>query len=339
MRNLQAGIIGLGVGEQHIAAYEAHPSFEVHSICDFNSSKLSEVSQRHPGIKITENPNELLCDPTIQVVSIASYDNTHAEQILMAINEGKHVFVEKPLCLFVDEAEKISVALRKRPDLKLTSNLILRCSPRFQDLKNRITAGEMGDVYAIEAEYNYGRIEKLTDGWRGEIDYYSVMLGGGVHMVDLIRWLTSAEVEEVVATGNQVATAGSRFRYPDYVCALLRLNNGMRAKVSANFGCVHPHFHGLSVFGTKATFINDNPNARLIKSRDTKRSEETISTPYPGCDKGALISEFLNEIIGEGSMKVTSDEVFRTMAVCFAVEESLKNGKPVSVNPIRKRML
>lgn len=158
-------------------------------------------------------------------------------------------------------------------------------------------------------------------------------------MVDLIRWLTGAEVEEVVAAGNRVATARSRFRYPDYVCVLLRLNNGMRAKVSANFGCVHPHFHGLTVFGTKATFINGTPDARLIKSRDPERPAETINTAYPGCGKGDLIGKFLDEITEAGSMEVTAEEVFRTMAVCFAVEESLGTGQPVAVEPIQKRML
>ena len=286
-----------------------------------------------------ENPLELLRDSSIDVVSIASYDNYHAEQILEAVKEGKHVFVEKPLCLFLEEASQIATALRKRPDLKLSSNLILRRSPRFQDLKIRINSGELGEVYAIEADYNYGRIEKLTDGWRGEIDFYSVFLGGGVHMVDLIRWLTGAEVEEVFATGNRVAAAGSRFQYADYVCALLRLSDGMRAKVSANFGCVHPHFHGLSVYGTKATFINGSPDASLFSSRDPEGAAEKIDTAYPGCAKGDLIGGFLDEIRGEGSMEVTAEEIFRTMAVCFAAEQSLSTGQPVEVEPILKLLL
>jgi predicted dehydrogenase len=113
----------------------------------------------------------------------------------------------------------------------------------------------------------------------------------------------------------------------------------MRAKVSANFGCVHPHFHGLTVYGTQATFINGLPDARLITSRDPEGSAETISTAYPGCAKGDLIGKFLDEITGEGSMEVTSEEVFRTMAVCFAAEESLNTGRPVAVGPIQKRML
>jgi predicted dehydrogenase len=249
------------------------------------------------------------------------------------------VFVEKPLCLSLEEGVQIASALRKRPDLKLSSNLILRCSPRFRDLKTRITAGELGEVYAIEAQYNYGRIEKLTDGWRGDIDFYSVFLGGGVHMVDLIRWLTGAEVEEIYATGNRIATAGSGFRHLDYICSLLRLNNGIRAQVSANFGCVHPHFHGLTVYGTQATFINDTPDARLITSRDPEKPAQVITTPYPGCAKGDLLGKFLDEIMGARSMEVTADEVFRTMAVCFAAEESLNTGRPVEVKPIQNQML
>ena len=53
-----------------------------------------------------------------------------------------------------------------------------------------MAAGDLGRVYYMEADYNYGRIHKIVDGWRGAIDYYSVFLGGAVHMVDLLLWLT-----------------------------------------------------------------------------------------------------------------------------------------------------
>ena len=102
MNLLQAGIIGLGVGEQHISAYQAHPSCEVRSICDTDASKLAEVSRRHPGITATGTPEEILQDSGVNVASIATYDNFHAEQILMALKAGKHVFAEKPLCLFLE---------------------------------------------------------------------------------------------------------------------------------------------------------------------------------------------------------------------------------------------
>ena len=336
---LKVGIIGLGVGEQHILGYGFSSRCEVVALCDFDKKKLTEVGSKYQQCQLTTNPDDIFLDPTIDVVSIATYDNAHCGQIIKALENGKHVFVEKPLCLFLDEAVQIADALRKRPDLKLSSNLILRCSPRFKELKARILDGELGEIYAIEADYNYGRIEKLTDGWRGKIDFYSVFLGGGVHMVDLIRWLTESQVEEIYATGNRVATARSRFRHRDYVNALLSLDNGVHAKVSANFGCVQPHFHGLTVYGTKATFINGLPNAKLITSRETKRAPEVITTPYPGCAKGDLIANFLDEITGVESMEVTAEEVFRTMAVCFAAEESLSTGQPVSVKPVLGRLL
>tara|TARA_Y100000588_G_scaffold206724_1_gene220476 strand:- start:3376 stop:4389 length:1014 start_codon:yes stop_codon:yes gene_type:complete len=336
---LNVGIIGLGVGEQHIAGFNQTRNATVTHLCDLDHKKLQKLTSKH-GVKHSSvDSNDIIDDPNVDIVSIASYDDYHASQVVRAIDNGKHVFVEKPLCLFLEEAVQIAAALRKRPNLKLSSNLILRCSPRFRDLKARISAGELGEVFAMDADYNYGRLEKLIDGWRGEIDFYSVFLGGGVHMVDLIRWLTGAEVEEVFATGNRVAAAGSRFQYADYVCALLRLSDGMRAKVSANFGCVHPHFHGLSVYGTKATFINGSPDASLFSSRDPEGAAEKIDTAYPGCAKGDLIGGFLDEIRGEGSMEVTAEEIFRTMAVCFAAEQSLSTGQPVEVEPILKLLL
>ncbi|MAT10626.1 MAG: dehydrogenase [Rhodopirellula sp.] len=339
MQRLQGGVIGLGVGEQHILAYNEHPSFDVTTICDFNPKKLAEVSSRYPSLATTHNAYDVLRNPKINVVSIASYDSDHAQQILEAIEKDKHVFVEKPLCLFLEEAKKIVAAHKQKPRLKISSNLILRCSPRFLDLRARIHSGELGEIYSIEADYNYGRIEKLTKGWRGEADYYSVFLGGGVHMVDLVRWLTGAEVEYVYVLANRIATSGSNFKFPDFVSTLMQLDNGVCAKINANFGCVHPHFHALNVYGTNATFINDFPDARLIKSRSAEKCSEQIKTNYPGVAKGALLKKFLNEIIGEELMDYTTKDVLRTMAVCFAVEEAIKTNEKVFVKPIEKQLI
>ena len=339
MKALRAGIIGLGVGEQHLIACRKHAHCEVKTICDFNPAKLDEVSSRHPGIVTVDHADAILEDEEINVVCVASHDNHHAAQIIKALEAGMHVFAEKPLCLSVEEAERIAITLRSRTGPRLSTNVILRCSRRFVDLRDRILAGEMGEVYAIEAEYDYGRIHKLTEGWRGEIDFYSVTLGGGIHLVDLIRWLTGAEVERVSAMGNRIATAKTKFRHKDFVCGLLQLDNGVCAKVSVNFGCVHPHFHGLRVYGTEATFVNDSPDAWLIRSRDKADAPTPISTEYPGCAKGDLLSKFLDDLTVEQGKAVDAAEVFRTLAPCFAMEQALQTGESVEVAPILKRML
>ena len=106
----------------------------------------------------------VLADADIDLVSICSYDDAHAEQVLAALEAGKHVFVEKPLCVTRTECDAIRAAHAVRPHLELGTNLVLWRSPRFVELRRRIRAGDMGTVYLVEGDYNYGRLEKLTEG-------------------------------------------------------------------------------------------------------------------------------------------------------------------------------
>jgi predicted dehydrogenase len=88
---------------------------------------------------------EILDDPEVDLVCIASYDNFHYAQTMRALEHGKHVFVEKPFVLQEDEARVVYEQLRRHPRLRLSSNLVLRASPRFVDLRRRIDAGELAD--------------------------------------------------------------------------------------------------------------------------------------------------------------------------------------------------
>ncbi len=234
MSRLKVGIIGLGVGERHIAGYREHPDCEVVALCDFDEGKRREVAARHPGIAMKASADEVLDDPAIDVVSIATYDNWHFEQAARAIRNGKHVFVEKPVCLHEEEARQLRELLNQHPEVVLSSNLVLRMSPRFASLKAMIEAGELGDLYYAEADYNYGRLHKLTDGWRGKLDYYSVVHGGAVHMVDLLLWLTGDRIVEVQAYGNRICSRDSAFRFDDMVVACVRFERGMIGKGARN---------------------------------------------------------------------------------------------------------
>ena len=161
---LRAGIIGLGVGEEHIAGYRLHPDCQVVALCDIQKDVCNAMRQKYPDLKIFQDPRELLKSRDIDVVSIASYDDAHAGQILDALRAHKHVFVEKPLCLHEEEAKDIRIALRENPDLRISSNLILRKVPRFIRIKKMIDDGLLGDLYYLEGDYDYGRLHKLTEG-------------------------------------------------------------------------------------------------------------------------------------------------------------------------------
>lgn len=331
---LKVGIIGLGVGEAHLEAYQLHPHCEVASLCDFSEDKLSQIRKKHPHYTYTLNAMDILDDPAINVVSIASYDNFHFEQIERALDHNKHVFVEKPLCLYREQAVKIYAALKKKPHLKISSNLILRKCPRFQKLRQMIQDGEMGNIYYMEGDYLYGRIHKITEGWRGKLDYYSIVYGGAVHIVDLFHWMTGKKVVEVMAYGNQIASEGSQFKYHDFAACLLKFADGTIGKITANFGCVHPHFHGITIYGTKGTFTNGLEYGNLFTARDAGIPPQKMTDDYPGVHKGDLIHNFIDSILNDTSPTVSTEDIFNTMSVCFAIEESSLKSKAVSVSSI-----
>lgn len=333
MKSIKAGIIGLGVGEQHIVAYQ-NQGVEILKICDFNPEKLAEVSSRYPELSTCLSALDIITDPEINLVSIASWDNDHCEQILTALTNEKHVFVEKPICLYEWEAKKIRETLKAKPHLRLSSNLILRYSPRFLDLRHRIQAGELGQLYYMEGDYNYGRIDKLISGWRGQLPFYSIVLGGGVHLIDLMRWLSQDEVVSVTAIGNQIVSASTHLAYPDLVVALLQFKSGLIGKLAVNFGCVYPHFHPLQVYGTHASFFNRLGAAELFTSREPRVSPYSIATAYPGIHKGALLEGFVQSLKTGTDWDVSENEVFATLAVCFAIEQALNRGGTVTVDYI-----
>ena len=172
---------------------------------------------------------KVLTNPDIGVISIASYDNFHCDQIVLALEHSKHVFVEKPLCLMQEELDDIIGQLRCNPDLKLSSNLILRKTPRFIELRERLQCGALGVPYYWEGDYDYGRLHKITEGWRSQIPYYSVVHGGAIHLLDLIWWLSGKKVLRVHSIGNNLATANTEYKRQSLVTTILDFDDGSTA--------------------------------------------------------------------------------------------------------------
>ena len=329
-KNIKVGVIGLGVGEQHIIAYNRELNTQVLAVCDIDPAKLKEVADRQ-GIrerhtdwrKITENPD-------IDVVSICSYDDVHAQQCISAFNNGKHVLVEKPVALFRKDAVAI---LRAQQDsgLKITSNLILRQVPRFIELRQQIQAGEFGEIFCIEGDYIHEILWKILTGWRGKMDFYCTIFGGGIHLIDLMRWVIGYEVTEVTGMGSKILTRDSDYKYDDTYIHILRFENGALGKSLTTFGPRRTKFHSLNVYGTKKTFINDIPNAKTFTS-DHPDSECVVTTPYPGVAKGDLIPDFISAIRNNREPNVSAIDVFRIMDTCFAALESANEGRAVPVS-------
>lgn len=330
MRPLKAGVIGLGVGEAHLKTYQSLPGVSVQAICDIDPTKLNDVGERNDVPERYTDYHKVTEHPDIDVVSICSYDSAHAEQAISAFRNGKHVMVEKPVALFPAEAEQI---LRAQQDSGkfITSNLILRQSPRFRELKDQIEAGDFGEIVSIEGDYIHQILWKITEGWRGKMPFYCVTYGGGIHLIDLMRWLIGQEAVEVCGMGSKILTRGGAYRYPDTIVNLLRFERDTLGKTMTIFGPERTQFHSLNVYGTRRTFVNDMPHGIWFDG-DKPENRHLVTTPYPGMGKGDLLPDFIQAIRTGTEPVIGAKDIFRVMAVCFAAWESVEKGRTVRVS-------
>lgn len=326
-------MIGLGVGEQHARAFAAHPSCNVRWLYDFDNARAQALSAVLPGSRVAGSFEEILGRADVDVVSIASYDDAHFEQVMKTLAAGKHVFVEKPVCRTLDELAQMKVCwLATGGRLKLRSNLVLRAAPLYRWLRERIAVGDFGKLYAVDGDYLYGRLHKITAGWRRDIiDGYSVMEGGGVHLIDLLLWLTGERPVVASAVGNRICTKESGFRYNDFVAATFEFETGLIARVTANFGCVHRHQHVMRMFGTEATFLYDDAGPRMHRSRDPVQSPERVQqNPLPG-HKGDLIPDFVDAVLTDRDDGAETQSFFDGISVCVAADRAAVTGKKEAI--------
>jgi predicted dehydrogenase len=213
----------------------------------------------------------------------------------------------------------------------LASNLVLRSAPLYRRLRQAIRAQALGHIYAVDGEYLYGRLHKITEGWRVQVENYSVMQGGGVHMIDLVHWMLGQHPDWVSADGNRICTEGTAFRYLDYVTASAGYADGCLARFTANFGCVHRHQHVLRIYGTKGTFIYDDAGARFHASRDPALPPEIwTDKPLPET-KGDLIPAFVQGVIEGKDWAEDVKTIMDDISVCVACDLALTRGEKVKV--------
>lgn len=329
LKPLRAGVIGLGVGEQHAAGYRAIDGVTLAAICDCDPQKLSDVASRldHP-TQYTDF-RHMLEHEALDVVSICSYDDAHADQAVAALEAGLHVMVEKPIALHKRDLERI-VSAQEQAGTLLSSNLILRRSPRFIDLRQRVIDGIFGPLHLIEGDYLHQILWKITEGWRGKMDFYCVAYGGGIHLIDLMRWIAGEEVTEVTAMAAKKLTRGADFPYPDTITALMRFESDLVGKSTTSFGTQRPIMHTLNLYGRDASFENDAGPARLFTG-DKPEDLTLIETDYPGVAKFDLLPDFIRAIRGEPNNSVPARDVYRVMDICFAAWEAAQSGRTIPI--------
>jgi len=321
---LNVAVVGLGhMGIHHALEVVRHRLCRLTDVVDIQESKVREFLTKERLTDLRQSTfQEVIQNKDIQLLCISSYDDAHFDQVMASLTAHKHVFVEKPLCQTFEQLQNI-VATYAKGSLFLASNLLLRTAPLYIHLKYLIETGQLGEVYAFDGDYLYGRVHKITDEWRKDVLNYSVMEGGGIHMVDLMLWLTGQRPVSVFSQINKIATKNTQFRYHDFQSALFSFHSGLVGRITANFGCVHHHQHVLRVFGTKGTFIYDDQGARIHWRRDDPPSSSEVLSQAPKPEKKTLLlNQFVEDIVYRKQQNLAQRE-FDLMSVVLAADKAI----------------
>jgi predicted dehydrogenase len=148
---IQVGVIGYGYwGPNLVRNFIEIPGSKVKAVSDLNSERLVLVRHRHPMIRITTQYRDLINDPDIDAIVIATPVSTHFELALQSLQAGKHVLVEKPMAMTSDQAKRLMEEAIRR-------NLVLMVDHTFvytsavSKIKELITQQELGEIYYYDS--------------------------------------------------------------------------------------------------------------------------------------------------------------------------------------------
>ena len=321
-------VIGAGIGVKHVDAINSVSNTEVIAICEKDNIKRNYLKKKYKNIQIISNYKDIFSlNKKINLISIASYDSDHFKQIKILSKICKNFIVEKPMVTTPKELEELRKIVKEKK-LKIFSNLVLREVRMFQYLKKKTIKNQ---IYNIEADYLWGRVQKLF-GWRLKEKNYSLTLGASIHMIDIVNWLIDELPVSIFTKGNKIATKKSKFKKFSFLTHLLQYKNGLIVKISANAGAIHPHFHNIKIFEKNKTFISNLNNQLLISKSKNKLKIKRLNLSYPDKkNRKKLIQFFVNSLKKNKAISPPFNYLCNLMQICFSADQSLKNKKEIKI--------
>lgn len=327
---LRAGVIGCGIGAAHVAAYQRNPFTEVTVVCDTDRARAEEIAREY-GVPKIVTEYDLLLTEDIDLISVATPDQWHAEQCVAALETGLHVLCEKPLALTIEDCESIIAASDEAKGLFMIGQ-VCRFAPGFALAKSLLDDGIIGNLFLVQSEYahNYAHARGVAD-WRLD-PLRHPFVGGGCHAVDLLRWC-AGNIAEVHAYANHFVMKD--WPVDDCIVANFRFESDVIGQVMCSIGCQRPYTMRSCFYGNQGTLICDNTSDRiqLFSSRYPAKPNAFWDVPV-AVDAHNIAREieiFVDHVLHERPIAMDAREGARTVATCLAAVQSCESGEAVEV--------
>jgi len=295
-------------------------------LCDLDPAHLGTLASRYPQARATERFDDLLADDGLDAVVIATPVPTHYSLAKLALEAGKHVFVEKPPAMRAAEMDEL-VALAAARDRVLMPGHLLLYHPGVQKLKDLVDAGELGEVLCI-----YGNRQNLGIVRTNENALWSL----GVHDLSVILYLLDEDPEVATAQGRDFLTPGVE----DVVFCFLRFPSGKIAHMHLSW--LDPHkMRRMTVVGREKMVVFDDMELErkvtIYEKSPWKRAETygewqtrsgDISIPKISTAEPLRLecSSFLELVAGDGDRDKVARDGARVVRALEMLTRSLNGG-------------
>lgn len=344
MKKYNVGIIGYGwAATAHIDAINGTTQGNVTAVYSSRKLDAAELSKTH-GSEITfcNDLDAMLADPSIDVVSVTSYPNQHRDQAIAAAKAGKHVIIEKPLALSLDDCQAMRDAIAKS-GVRSCVCFEVRFISQFQTTRSIIDEGLLGDLHYAEVDYYHG-----IGPWYGQYRWNttvenggSSLLSAGCHALDALLHCMGSDVDEVTSYATQSKNEiFAKYEYPTTTATIVKFASGAVGKCASVIDCFQPYYFHTHLVGSEGSLLDNKIYSNKLHLRDKKWSELPIALADSGDVHDhpyqAQFQAFFDSLDDGKEMPLTSlPEAYKTFEVLFAAEKSVTEGRPVKISELR----
>ncbi len=333
------GVAGISwVSHEHIKAFEKNPYTHVVALQSASLDNARAARERHglADAEVYTDYEQMLADPRVDIVTICSTNEKHARQGILAAQAGKHVLVEKPIALTLEDLYALQKAINDA-GVKSIVSFVLHWNPYFESIKAFIEGGAMGRPFYGEVDYFSGNWEKWYAGlhWvRTKERGGSAYLAAGCHAIDGLRFFMPGEITEVFAlSGNFTGL----MEWDATICSLLRYEDGRIGKVACVLEGNNKYWFNVRLHGPDGTVVGNKFRTNLLPGTTTWAEFETIMPDTPEVSHHPFqgeIDHFLNGIVNNAPINPDVNDAVKTHEIIFAAEQSAREGRPVKL-PLR----
>jgi len=337
---INIAIIGCGrISKNHIDALLNNlENCNLIAVCDIVIDKAIERKQQYEkkvvnaNIKVYTDYIQMLKNEKIDAISICTESGYHAKHAIDCLNYGKHVLIEKPMALSLEDADRI-ITLAKEKNLHVGVCHQNRFNPPIQKLRKAIEEGRFGKIINGTARILWNRDQNYYDQapWRG-----TKSLDGGtlmnqcIHNIDLLQWMMGGEVERVHC---EKGTFLRNIEMEDFGAILIRFKNGAVGIVEGS-ACVYPKNleETLSIFGEKGTVVIGGLAVNKIqtwkfadeKDYDNEVENLEIENVY-GSGHTPLYKDFINAVHNNTEPYINGEEGKKALSIILNSYSNYEN--------------